>query len=109
MGRFDFMGSSLTVTHPASSERINGVSWPALQKRSRPDGRSRIPMKNVMNMFRSLLLHSSWLMACTMLAGLLVWAEVMRNSFCMTAITMADGTPFPETSPMQKNNFSSRM
>ena len=66
-------------------------------------------MNIVTNMLESLPRHEASLMACMMRAGLFSWAEKARNMECITLITIADGTPLPLTSPMQKKSFSSRM
>ena len=87
----------------------NGRSCPALLKRNRPVGRSSTPMKKVTNMFCSLRWQVVSFNACMMRAGLVSCADIERNKVCITAITKAAGTPFPLTSPIQKNSFSSRM
>ena len=46
---------------------------------------------------------------CTMRSGADSWADTVRNMLRVTAITSEAGTPFPDTSPMQKNSFSSRI
>ena len=67
-----------------------------------------MPMKKVTKMFFSLPSHEAVFSVCMMLAGLVSCTEAMRNMECTSAMMMADGTPLPLTSPMQKNSFSSR-
>ena len=45
----------------------------------------------------------------TMAEGFDSWADTVRNSERVTAISKEAGMPLPLTSPMQKNSFSSRM
>ena len=49
------------------------------------------------------------LMAATMFSGLSSRAETPWKRLRVTAIRSEEGTPFPDTSPMQKKSFSSRM
>ena len=58
-------------------------------------------------MHASLFWHEEWLIFSMMRAGLLSLAPMVRNIECVTAITSAEGTPLPLTSPMQKYNLSS--
>ena len=41
--------------------------------------------------------------------GIATWAEMLRNNERVTAINNEAGTPLPDTSPIQKISFSSRM
>ena len=41
-------------------------------------------------------------------SGIDSWAETVRNTALVTAMKSEAGTPFPDTSPMQKKSFSSR-
>ena len=45
----------------------------------------------------------------TMRSGLDSWADTVRKVERVTAMKREAGTPLPDTSPMQKKSFSSRM
>ena len=46
--------------------------------------------------------------ALMMRSGIDSRAETVRNTALVTAMNSEAGTPLPETSPIQKNSFSSR-
>ena len=71
--------------------------------------KSSTPRKSVTNVPDALFRHASRLSSATIRAGATSCSESIRRIEWVTAITMAAGTPFPHTSPMQKNSFSSRM
>ena len=88
--------------------RTMGLSWPALQNCSRPVFRSRTPAKKVANIRDSLLEARDWFNVVTIWPGSSWLAARVWNFDPVRAIQRAPGTPFPETSPMQKNRRPSR-
>ena len=70
---------------------------------------SSIPQKKVTNILLSFMSAILSLSVVSMRPGLFSWADTVRKRLLVTAITRDAGTPFPLTSPMQKNSLLSLM